>query len=60
MQPGLEDETKVKVSIRGKGAIDTTAVSKHYGGGGHALASSCTMAAQHFAAWSVEGSTKQL
>jgi nanoRNase/pAp phosphatase (c-di-AMP/oligoRNAs hydrolase) len=51
VQAGMQDDTKRKVSIRGKGDVDTTVISKHYGGGGHALASSSVMSADEVASW---------
>ena len=47
----MNDTSKIKVSIRGKGDVDTTAISKHYGGGGHALASSSIMPVADFGSW---------
>lgn len=46
------DPTLVKCSLRGVGAgFDTTPLSKSYGGGGHALASSFNMDRSEFETW---------
>lgn len=46
--------TKVKVSLRGVGpSVDTTEVSKRYGGGGHRLASGFVIEAAELEAWRV-------
>lgn len=50
-EPGIGDDSQCKVSLRGKGAIDTSAMCKHYGGGGHALASSCILPWAEFDTW---------
>lgn len=43
-----------KVSLRSVGEVDTTAVSKHYGGGGHRNASSCIVPRETFDSWRVQ------
>merc|ERR1712107_185731 len=45
---------KIKLSFRGIGAEDTTPITKHFGGGGHAKASSCVVPLEEFESWRVE------
>ena len=53
VEAGMGDAaaTSYKVSVRGVGDVDTTAVTRHYGGGGHKLASSCIVARSTFDGW---------
>ena len=48
------DVCEVKCSLRSKGQLDTTAVSKLHGGGGHLNASSFVVAAYTFSTWIVD------
>lgn len=50
-EPGIGDSSKCKVSLRGKGTVDTSTMCKHFGGGGHALASSCITSWSEFDSW---------
>ena len=36
-------ESRVRISLRSKGAIDVAAISEHFGGGGHEFAAGCTL-----------------
>ncbi|CAA7013856.1 unnamed protein product [Microthlaspi erraticum] len=52
--PELEDETKVKISLRSVGEEeDTTVVSQRFGGGGHRNASSFLLSSVEFEQWKV-------
>ena len=51
VQAGIGDASKVKVSLRGKGDVDTTRISQHYGGGGHKLASSFIISRDELELW---------
>jgi nanoRNase/pAp phosphatase (c-di-AMP/oligoRNAs hydrolase) len=51
VEPSLGDSGVLKVSIRSIGDVDTSAISKHFGGGGHANASSFTIGKQTFDSW---------
>lgn len=51
--PELEDETKVKISLRSVGEEDTTVVSQRFGGGGHKNASSFLLSSMEFEQWKV-------
>ena len=50
MQPGMA-QGQIKVSLRATDGWDTTRVTQAFGGGGHAAASSCVMAAAEFETW---------
>eukprot|EP00927_Polykrikos_kofoidii_P053703 TRINITY_DN4826_c0_g1_i1.p1 TRINITY_DN4826_c0_g1~~TRINITY_DN4826_c0_g1_i1.p1 ORF type:complete len:343 (-),score=76.36 TRINITY_DN4826_c0_g1_i1:126-1154(-) len=50
-EPGLSDDSKIKLSFRALGEEDTTPISRHFGGGGHAKASSCVVAMELFETW---------
>ncbi|GAQ78661.1 hypothetical protein KFL_000170070 [Klebsormidium nitens] len=50
-EPGLEDPTLVKVSLRSKGDEDTTVISQVYSGGGHKNASSFIVQRTLFDSW---------
>eukprot|EP00955_Chlamydomonas_euryale_P078044 363074-Chlamydomonas_euryale.AAC.2 len=48
----MEDASKMKLSLRGKGdATDTTPIAEAFGGGGHRLASSCIVTVEEFNSW---------
>ena len=48
----VEDDTRLKVSLRSVGPdADTTVVSRHFGGGGHLNASSCMVEEAEFEGW---------
>jgi phosphoesterase RecJ-like protein len=36
-------ESRVRISLRSKGAINVAAISEHFGGGGHEFAAGCTL-----------------
>ncbi|KAF8046989.1 hypothetical protein N665_3272s0003 [Sinapis alba] len=52
--PELEDETKLKISLRSVAEEDTTHVSQRFGGGGHKNASSFLLSAMEFEQWKVK------
>lgn len=56
VEPGMgaAAETTYKVSLRSIGDVDTSALSKSYGGGGHANASSFNAAMVTFSTWVVQ------
>ena len=49
----LQAQGLIKVSLRGVGEEDTTPVTRHYGGGGHAKASSCNVDKGVFESWRI-------
>lgn len=51
VEPSLNDAAVYKVSLRSLGDVDTTILSKKFGGGGHANASSFKVAKQTFDSW---------
>lgn len=51
LAPGPSGEALIKVSLRSTGAVDTTATSKAYGGGGHLNASSFNVELAVFNTW---------
>ncbi|KAL0853389.1 hypothetical protein Bca101_058541 [Brassica carinata] len=52
--PELEDETKLKISLRSVEEEDTTVVSQRFGGGGHKNASSFLLSSMEFEHWKVK------
>ena len=54
-QAQMTDASQVKCSLRSLGQLDTTAISKPHGGGGHLNASSFVVAANTLCSWTVAG-----
>ncbi|XP_018492220.1 uncharacterized protein LOC108862558 [Raphanus sativus] len=52
--PELEDETKLKISLRSVAEEDTTQVSQRFGGGGHKNASSFLLSSVELELWKVK------
>ncbi|KAF2578802.1 hypothetical protein F2Q70_00013817 [Brassica cretica] len=52
--PELEDETKLKISLRSVAEEDTTAVSQRFRGGSHKNASSFLLSSMEFEQWKVK------
>lgn len=50
VEPAMGDDEQIKLSFRGVGDEDTTPIAKHFGGGGHAKASSCIVGVDVFEA----------
>ncbi|XP_042502850.1 uncharacterized protein LOC122080049 isoform X2 [Macadamia integrifolia] len=51
--PELENEQKLKISLRSVDVEDTTPISQEYGGGGHRNASSFMLSSDEFERWKV-------
>lgn len=57
LQAEMRDPDMIKCSLRSIGDVDTSAISKQFGGGGHKNASSFIVPLKEFHSWSQDFSS---